>query len=90
MTGLLDPQAGTITVLGMSMPAQKEEIQSHIGVCFEEKNLYLNMSGRENLVFFARLFGIKDLDPDALLRRVDLFDRADDRPPTTPRACASA
>jgi ABC-2 type transport system ATP-binding protein len=79
MTGLLDPQAGAISVLGMSMPAQKEDIQAIIGVCFEEKNLYLNMTGRENLVFFARLFGIKDLDPDSLLRRVDLFDRADDR-----------
>jgi ABC-2 type transport system ATP-binding protein len=79
MTGLLDPQAGTISVLGMSMPSQKEQIQSHIGVCFEEKNLYLNMSGRENLQFFARLFGIRDLDTDPLLRRVDLFDRADDR-----------
>ena len=79
MTGLLDPQAGVISVLGMSMPAQKEDIQAIIGVCFEEKNLYLNMTGRENLVFFARLFGIKDLDPDSLLRRVDLFDRADDR-----------
>ena len=79
MTGLLDPQAGAISVLGMSMPSEKEQIQAHIGVCFEEKNLYLNMSGRENLQFFARLFGIKNLDPDPLLRRVDLFDRADDR-----------
>jgi len=79
MTGLLDPQAGAITVLGMSMPDEKEAIQGEIGVCFEEKNLYLNMTGRENLVFFARLFGIKGLDSDSLLRRVDLFDRADDR-----------
>jgi ABC-2 type transport system ATP-binding protein len=79
MTGLLDPQAGTIAVLGKSMPEEKEDIQAFIGVCFEEKNLYLNMTGRENLVFFARLFGIKDLDPDPLLRRVDLLDRADDR-----------
>lgn len=79
MTGLLDPQAGAITVLGMSMPDEKEAIQGEIGVCFEEKNLYLNMTGRENLLFFARLFGIKGLDPDSLLRRVDLFDRADDR-----------
>jgi ABC-2 type transport system ATP-binding protein len=79
MTGLLDPQGGTISVLGMTMPEEKEEIQGHIGVCFEEKNLYLNMTGRENLVFFARLFGIKGLDPDPLLERVDLLDRGNDR-----------
>jgi ABC-2 type transport system ATP-binding protein len=79
MTGLLDPQGGTISVLGMIMPDDKEEIQGHIGVCFEEKNLYLNMTGRENLVFFARLFGIKSLDAEPLLQRVDLLDRGDDR-----------
>jgi ABC-2 type transport system ATP-binding protein len=79
MTGLLDPHGGSISVLGRTMPDEKEEIQSEIGVCFEEKNLYLNMTGRENLVFFARLFGIKKLDPDPLLQRVDLLDRANDR-----------
>jgi ABC-2 type transport system ATP-binding protein len=79
MTGLLDPQAGSISVFGRKMQEEKEAIQGEIGVCFEEKNLYLNMTGRENLVFFARLFGIKKLDPYPLLRRVDLLDRADDR-----------
>ncbi len=79
MTGLLDPQAGTMTVLGRDMPGDKEEIQEHMGVCFEEKNLYLDMSGRENLVFFGRLFGLSNFDPDDLLRRVNLFDRRDDR-----------
>ncbi len=61
MTGLLDPQAGTMTILGRDMPGDKEEIQEHMGVCFEEKNLYLDMSGRENLVFFGRLFGSEQL-----------------------------
>jgi ABC-2 type transport system ATP-binding protein len=79
MTGLLDPQAGTMTILGRDMPGDKEDIQQHMGVCFEEKNLYLDMSGRENLIFFAQLFGLTDFDPDDLLRRVDLFDRRDDR-----------
>ena len=79
MTGLLDPQAGSMTVLGRDMPGDKEEIQQHMGVCFEEKNLYLDMSGRENLIFFGQLFGLKDFEPDDLLRRVNLFDRRDDR-----------
>ena len=79
MTGLLDPQAGTMTVLGRDMPGDKEAIQQHMGVCFEEKNLYLDMSGRENLVFFGQLFGLGGFDPDDLLRRVNLFDRREDR-----------
>lgn len=79
LTGMLDPDSGTITILGLPMPERKEEIQARIGVCFEEKNLYPQMTGRENLVFFARLYGIRGFDPDPLLERVGLFARRHDR-----------
>ncbi len=79
LTGQLRPDAGHISVLGMTMPEQTLEIQARVGVCFEEKNLYENMSARENLDFFARLFGIKRKDFDNDLRLVGLIDRADDR-----------
>ena len=79
LTGQLTPRSGSIEVLGMQMPAQRTAIQERIGVCFEEKNLYLAMTGLENLRFFARLFGLTDLDPHALLARVGLADRAKDR-----------
>ena len=79
LTGQLLPDSGSISVLGMTMPGQTLEIQARIGVCFEEKNLYENMSARENLDFFARLYGIKGMDFDPFLRRVGLIDRADDR-----------
>ncbi len=45
----------------------------------EEKNHYLNMSAKENLQFFAGLFGIKHYDAEAALRRVDLVGRENDR-----------
>jgi ABC-2 type transport system ATP-binding protein len=57
----------------------RAEVQARIGVCFEEKNLYLNMSAEENLRFFARLFGIDKLDASALLQRVGLADRGKER-----------
>jgi ABC-2 type transport system ATP-binding protein len=79
LTGQLLPDAGSISVLGMTMPEQTLDIQARIGVCFEEKNLYENMSARENLDFFARLYGIKGLDFDPFPRLVGLIDRADDR-----------
>ncbi len=79
LTGQLRPQDGSMTVLGMAMPERATDIQARIGVCFEEKNLYLNMSARENLVFFARLFGRKQFDPAPLLRRVGLGDRINER-----------
>jgi ABC-type multidrug transport system ATPase subunit len=78
LTGQLRPKSGTVMVLGMDMVSRPEEIHGRMGVCFEEKNLYNNMSARENLDFFAELFGIR-IDAGEHLRRVDLADRADDR-----------
>ncbi|MEN8235805.1 MAG: ABC transporter ATP-binding protein [Actinomycetota bacterium] len=79
LTGQLRPQQGSIELLGMGMPARREEIQARLGVCFEEKNLYLAMTGRENLVFFSKLFGIEGFNPELLLERVGLSTRLDDR-----------
>jgi len=78
LTGQLRPNRGSIEILGMRMADHREDIQGRIGVCFEEKNLYSAMSGRENLVFFARLHGV-DADPDELLDRVGLSTRGRDR-----------
>jgi ABC-type multidrug transport system ATPase subunit len=79
ISGQLRPASGEIRILGLPMPAERDEIQSRLGVCFEEKNLYGAMSAEENLRFFAKLFGIRDLDPGPLLARVDLSARAKDR-----------
>jgi ABC-type multidrug transport system ATPase subunit len=79
LIGLLRPQAGRIEILGMSMPDDRSAIQARVGVVFEEKNLYPNLSGRENLAFFARLFGLRKPDLDGLLERVGLATRGRDR-----------
>ena len=79
LTGQLPPAAGTINILGLPMADDRERVQGRIGVCFEEKNLYTAMSGSENLKFFSRLFGVRDVDTTALLERVGLADRRNDR-----------
>ncbi len=79
LTGQLTPQSGTAQVLGVDVTADDPVMQAQIGVCFEEKNLYESMSGKENLRFFASLFGMKDVDTEELLRRVGLADRGKDR-----------
>jgi ABC-2 type transport system ATP-binding protein len=79
LTGMLPPQDGSVEVLGMDVRTHRREVQSQIGVCFEEKNLYIEMTATENLEFFARLFGIRHFDAKATLERVGLADRADDR-----------
>ena len=79
LIGLLQPGGGRIEILGMEMPRQRSAIQARIGVVFEEKNLYPSLSGRENLAFFARLFGLRNPDIDGLLERVGLALRSRDR-----------
>ena len=79
LTGQLHPRRGTIEILGMAMPDRSGEVQARIGVCFEEKNLYTAMTGRENLAFFSKLFGLKRFDPAPFLARVGLADRGKDR-----------
>ncbi len=79
LIGMLRPQSGSISVLGMDMTRSREDAQGRIGVCFEEKNLYQELTGCENLEFFARLFGIRKFRPDEILERVGLADRGKDR-----------
>lgn len=79
LTGQLPPGGGGASVLGIDVSTDDPEMQARIGVCFEEKNLYLSMSATENLEFFASLYGIKDPDAAEVLRRVGLGNRANDR-----------
>lgn len=79
LTGQLVPDSGSIEILGLAMPEDREQIQARIGVSFEEKNLYLALTARENLAFFARLYGVHDLDAAALLERVGLGGRGKER-----------
>ncbi len=79
LTGQIKPRSGKVRILGTLVTQDSAVVQARIGVCFEEKNLYLDMSARENLRFFASLFGIRKPDVDGLLRRVGLADRGKDR-----------
>jgi ABC-2 type transport system ATP-binding protein len=79
LTGQLKPKAGKATLLGMDVAKNVEKVQGEIGVCFEETNLYEQMSAVENLRLFARLFDTRQFDAVALLGRVGLAGREKDR-----------
>jgi ABC-2 type transport system ATP-binding protein len=79
LTGQLRPQSGRATLLDINVGQKPKDVQAKIGVCFERTNLYEQMNGRENLVLFARLFGISNFEPDALLKRVGLDGRGKDK-----------
>ncbi len=79
LTGQLPPQGGHAEILGHKIGRGDPALQAQIGVCFEEKNLYLDMSALENLNFFASLYGVRSPGSMEALQRVGLADRARDR-----------
>ncbi len=79
LTGQLRPQNGQAILLGMDVTQKPKKVQAQIGICFELTNLYEQLSARENLNLFARLFAVKGFDAEAVLRRVGLDGRGDDR-----------
>jgi len=79
LTGQLKPDSGSVRVLGADVTRDGGAFRARIGVSFEEKNLYQDLTAVENLRFFARLFGLRNVDAVALLERVGLGSRANDR-----------
>ena len=79
LTGQIRPREGKAVLLGHDVVKETEKVQSQIGVCFEQTNLYEQMSALDNLKLFADLFGRKDFDGYALLKRVGLAGREKDK-----------
>jgi len=83
VAGILRSDAGQVLVEGVPVSTRTTEPKGRIGYVPQEPALYPDLTGRENLRFFARLQG---LSRDATARRVahvldvvGLADRADDR-----------
>jgi ABC-2 type transport system ATP-binding protein len=79
LTGQIRPNSGNATLLGVNVSKKPKQVQAQIGVAFEAVNLYEQMSAIENLNLFAKLFGVKDFDAQALLVRVGLGSRGEER-----------
>jgi ABC-2 type transport system ATP-binding protein len=58
LTGLVQPDGGTVQVQGMTYARQCNEIKRKIGIVPQELALYDRLTARENLTFFGRLLGL--------------------------------
>lgn len=72
LTGLLGLQKGNAVVAGYDLRHPRREMFNHIGVSFEQSNLYSKLTARENLAFYSKLFDVPTLDPMDLIRMVGL------------------
>jgi heme exporter protein A len=80
---LLRPSGGDVRVLGCALPSEAWKLRGKIGYLGHEPLLYRDLSGRENLSFQARLYGVDRAEAEAriegLLRAVRMERRADER-----------
>jgi len=84
LTTLLTPTSGAAKVLGFDIVEDVVEIRRRIGIIFGgERGLYYRVSGRENLRYFADLYGVplskREKRIAQLLDMVGLSDRADSK-----------
>jgi ABC-2 type transport system ATP-binding protein len=82
LSTLLQPTSGTAKVNGYDIVEERDGVRRRIGFVFQDQTLDNELTGRENLDFHCRIYGLK---PDIrrqrikeMLEIVQLTERADD------------
>ncbi|MFN8487005.1 MAG: heme ABC exporter ATP-binding protein CcmA [Caldilineaceae bacterium] len=80
VAGLVKPNRGDVALSGVSLNKAGAELRRYIGLVSHLPLLYDNLSGWENLAFFAQLYDMQQPDDriEAVLRAVDLWQRRRD------------
>jgi ABC-2 type transport system ATP-binding protein len=83
IAGLLTRDGGSVTVGGREMTTTSTDAKALLGLVPQDIAVYPDLTARENLVFFGRLYNMdgKELKAraDEVLEIIGLSDRADDR-----------
>jgi len=80
LTGLAQPDAGSVELLGMSMPAQEMEIKRKMGLVPDESLLFDHLTGREFLELVGRLYGLdRKIARERAYELMEMFDLGESR-----------
>ncbi len=81
LCGLLQPTSGQATVAGYDVYTQYEQIKMNIGYMSQRFSLYEDLTVRENIEFYAGVYGLKRKQikqkTEELLTYLKLWDQAD-------------
>jgi heme exporter protein A len=75
---LLRPHEGEVEILGQPLPRRGFAVRAKLGFLGHEPLLYRDLTGRENLIYHARLHGVEPERIAELLDAVEMGRRADD------------
>ncbi|MEJ2524878.1 MAG: ATP-binding cassette domain-containing protein [Desulfuromonadales bacterium] len=74
LCGLLKPSAGTGRVAGVDLQKAPAKARSHLGYMAQKFSLYGDLSTRQNLEFFAGVYGLtRARQKDSVTRMIDIF-----------------
>src|SRR5207245_9430607 len=83
MATLLLPETGTVDILGLSALSQPKEVRTRMNLCSGNANFAWSLTIRENLRFYAMLYGLRgrerEAKVDALISAFGLIPFADRR-----------
>ncbi|HJR96866.1 MAG TPA: ABC transporter ATP-binding protein [Actinomycetota bacterium] len=81
--GLLTRDEGTVTLQGRELDTGTVDVKAEIGYVPQEVAIYPDLTARENMRFFGKLYDLGGRDLDArigrVLQTIGLTDRADER-----------
>ncbi len=73
LAGVLRPTSGDATVLGTSVATNPEGVKHHVAYMSQRFGLYTDLTVRENLDFYADLYGVSKADRIRRLERLYAF-----------------
>ena len=81
LAGLIKPGSGTLEILGLTYQHDAQRLRRMIGFVAHQPYLYEELTARENLLFFARLYTVPEAEDrtQKLLQRVGMERRANER-----------
>lgn len=76
--GLLPIERGTGTILGIDVASQREDIRARVGFLGHANGLYLDLTVKQNMNFWASTVGASDAEVDAAMTRMRVDGRLAD------------
>lgn len=81
LTGVLTPSDGSCDIMGVNPNVQPEKAHLLSGIVTEHAQMYDNLTGMENLLFYAAAFGLEQKEGkqrgESLLKELELIEAKD-------------